>query len=665
MNILITLITFITLTLSASPVKATGEKINLECVAGNCNLDFRVSLDDLNLNLNNERPNILCVVDTRPLNISNAHSYRIVAYELNNAGEAIINSDTKIDFPTYRRNIRDQRVRIELVPKLGSREIYLAVHDSTGSLYTLYRATIASSGSFVANNTLGTSSFSTGLSSTSSGSNEIVPGYSCTNAGLDECNIESLLFKRLTFESNRRRRANQTNLVKDPDGAYRVQIPVQPGKFRVRKIRPAPKFIVLEDLSVNLVPETLSSPLLTTNPLRIGLGTDHADLAFNENTDEFTLAINDSTPVIRADRSGNVSISPDASSGLNDAKFTAEMGQIAPVRLQSSNLTTTPLEGSFEFTGDGLYFTADGVRRFILLDPISPNPTNQNPTINVIGSLDAQNLNNLPPSHFRNASNFFTGTISQDRLPDDIGATLLKNEVSNKNLRMSGAHNVKFISQGSTDITLPTTGTLIILSEIVTDNSVGTNEIIDLSVAGVDIKDNELSNDKFNNDLDTSKITSGTIDPARLPDRAISEVNNLSTELGDKIEKTDIIDNLVSTDIDKPLSANQGKVLKDLIDVKEDYTTLNSTLITEELDFTENHSYLTKTITADTVLTAINLEQSHKILLEIDGNFNLYFPDYFITLSGSYDPTKVNIIDLEVINDNSSSPIVYVHIFQE
>ena len=606
--------------------------MDLECLAGNCDLDFQISLNDLNLNLNNERPNVLCVIDTRPLNVSNAASYRILAYELDSSGNSIINSDTKIDFPTYRRNIRDQRIRVELIPRLGNREIYLAVHDSTGSLHTLYRATIASSGNFVANNDLSTSSFSTGLSNSSTStlnSNEIVPGYRCTNAGLDDCNIESLLFKRLTFESSRRRRANQTNLIKDADGAYRIQIPVQPGKFRARQKRPAPRFVVLEDLNVNLVPETLTSPLLTTNPLRIGLGNDHADLAFSEASDEFTLAINDATPILRADRSGNVSLSPDSSSGLNDAKFTAEANQKPPIRLQESNLTPSPLEGAFEFTGNGLYFTADGVRRFILLDPSTPNPSSQSPTVNVIGSLDAQNLNNLPPSHFTNASNFSTGTIPEDRLPEDIGATLLKNEVTNKTLSMAGAHNVNFISQANTDITLPTSGTLITLSEIITDNSVGTNEIIDLSVTGNDIKDNELTDDKFNNDLDTSKVTTGTINSARLPDRAISEINNLTTELGDKIEKTDIVDNLTSTDIDKPLSAQQGKILKDLIDAKEDFTTLNSTLITEILDFTDNHSYLTKTLTSNTAFSAVNLEQSHKVLLEVTGNFNLYFPDYF------------------------------------
>ena len=40
-------------------------------------------------------------------------------------------------------------------------------------------------------------------------------------------------------------------------------------------------------------------------------------------------------------------------------------------------------------------------------------------------------------------------------------------------------------------------------------------------------------------------------------------IDNITTG---KVNVTDIIDNLISTDINKPLSANQGKILKDLID---------------------------------------------------------------------------------------------------
>ena len=42
----------------------------------------------------------------------------------------------------------------------------------------------------------------------------------------------------------------------------------------------------------------------------------------------------------------------------------------------------------------------------------------------------------------------------------------------------------------------------------------------------------------------------------------------LKTEVDGKVDKTDIVNNLTSTDTDKPLSANQGKVLKDEVDLK-------------------------------------------------------------------------------------------------
>lgn len=43
-----------------------------------------------------------------------------------------------------------------------------------------------------------------------------------------------------------------------------------------------------------------------------------------------------------------------------------------------------------------------------------------------------------------------------------------------------------------------------------------------------------------------------------------------------KVNKTDIKDNLISTDTDKPLSANQGKVLKGLVDTKANISTVNA-----------------------------------------------------------------------------------------
>ena len=47
-----------------------------------------------------------------------------------------------------------------------------------------------------------------------------------------------------------------------------------------------------------------------------------------------------------------------------------------------------------------------------------------------------------------------------------------------------------------------------------------------------------------------------------------TDFDSLKTTVDKKVDKTDIVDNLTSTDTDKPLSANQGKVLKDEVDLK-------------------------------------------------------------------------------------------------
>ena len=48
----------------------------------------------------------------------------------------------------------------------------------------------------------------------------------------------------------------------------------------------------------------------------------------------------------------------------------------------------------------------------------------------------------------------------------------------------------------------------------------------------------------------------------------VTDFNSLKTEVDKKVNKTDIVDNLTSIDTDKPLSANQGKVLKTELDLK-------------------------------------------------------------------------------------------------
>ena len=57
-----------------------------------------------------------------------------------------------------------------------------------------------------------------------------------------------------------------------------------------------------------------------------------------------------------------------------------------------------------------------------------------------------------------------------------------------------------------------------------------------------------------------------------------TDFDSLKTEVERKVNKTDIVDNLTSTDTNKPLSANQGKVLKDgKIDKTSIATTISDT----------------------------------------------------------------------------------------
>ena len=59
------------------------------------------------------------------------------------------------------------------------------------------------------------------------------------------------------------------------------------------------------------------------------------------------------------------------------------------------------------------------------------------------------------------------------------------------------------------------------------------------------------------------------------------------TTVDGKVDKTDIVDNLTSTDTDKPLSANQGKVLKDDVDLKaNDSDVVKKTDIVTTIDAT-------------------------------------------------------------------------------
>ena len=70
----------------------------------------------------------------------------------------------------------------------------------------------------------------------------------------------------------------------------------------------------------------------------------------------------------------------------------------------------------------------------------------------------------------------------------------------------------------------------------------------------------------------------------------------LKTTVDKKVDKADIVDNLTSTDTDKPLSANQGKVLKDEVDLKaNDSDVVKKTDIVTTIDNTSTDDTIPST----------------------------------------------------------------------
>ena len=75
-----------------------------------------------------------------------------------------------------------------------------------------------------------------------------------------------------------------------------------------------------------------------------------------------------------------------------------------------------------------------------------------------------------------------------------------------------------------------------------------------------------------------------------------TDFDSLKTTVDKKVDKTDIVDNLTSADIDKPLSANQGKVLKDEVDLKaNDSDVVKKTDIVTTIDNTSTDDTIPST----------------------------------------------------------------------
>ena len=90
--------------------------------------------------------------------------------------------------------------------------------------------------------------------------------------------------------------------------------------------------------------------------------------------------------------------------------------------------------------------------------------------------------------------------------------------------------------------------------------------------------------DALKTEVDKVKTTLGTDGLNTTSQTVTGAINELKS---DKVNRTDIVDNITSTDTDKPLSANQGKVLKDEVNLKaNDDEVIKKTDITTTIDST-------------------------------------------------------------------------------
>ena len=86
------------------------------------------------------------------------------------------------------------------------------------------------------------------------------------------------------------------------------------------------------------------------------------------------------------------------------------------------------------------------------------------------------------------------------------------------------------------------------------------------------------------------------------------------------------------------------------------------TMSANEIDWNLGNSFKHPTITGAVTLTDTNLPQGTKtktISLEIDGDFAITFPAYWIWKGGTYDGTVMNRIIIDCVNGTSASEEVY------
>ena len=144
-----------------------------------------------------------------------------------------------------------------------------------------------------------------------------------------------------------------------------------------------------------------------------------------------------------------------------------------------------------------------------------------------------------------------------------------------------------------------------------------------------------------------------------------TDFDSLKTEVERKVNKTDIVDNLTSTDTNKPLSANQGKILDDKKLNKADISTIidssstNDKVPSEKAVFDAIHEPILMTLSSTSDITALltklrSLAPGTNATIKLYDNSGVLFP-----VTGNYIGT------VSVINGNEITVICVNHWYSQ
>ncbi len=120
----------------------------------------------------------------------------------------------------------------------------------------------------------------------------------------------------------------------------------------------------------------------------------------------------------------------------------------------------------------------------------------------------------------------------------------------------------------------------------------------------------------------------------------ITDVTGLSDSLASKVSVSDIKDNLTSTDANKPLSANQGKALKTLVDGKSD----------------SNHNHDDRYFTETEISGWVNFNPTNPyVTISINEALRLFMFRYY---RPNYEFTTTNEISLGSVVNSGFTPVM-------